>query len=100
MCPGSSVGGAHVQVWSFVLDCEAVIQYKVRYRAVASSSLAQGALIVLRNLVWTPDMDVCEVYIVRNIKKKYMSKIKIPKEITKDLAEETGLHIGDGSMNY
>ncbi len=45
-------------------------------------------------------MDVCEVYIVRNIKKKYMSKIKIPKEITKDLAEETGLHIGDGSMNY
>ena len=26
--------------------------------------------------------------------------IKIPKKITSDLAEETGLHIGDGSMNF
>lgn len=26
--------------------------------------------------------------------------IRIPKEISKELAEETGWHIGDGSMNY
>ena len=26
--------------------------------------------------------------------------IKLPKEITSDLAEETGLHIGDGRMNF
>ena len=26
--------------------------------------------------------------------------IKIPEEITTELAEETGLHIGDGSMNF
>ena len=27
-------------------------------------------------------------------------KLKTPKEITSDLAEETGIHIGDGSMNF
>ena len=27
-------------------------------------------------------------------------KIKIPKKITPMLAEETGWHIGDGSMNF
>ena len=26
--------------------------------------------------------------------------IKLPRKITTELAEETGLHIGDGSMNF
>ena len=29
-----------------------------------------------------------------------INEIKTPKKITSDLAEETGLHIGDGSMNF
>ena len=29
-----------------------------------------------------------------------MNSIKIPKRITEELAEETGLHLGDGTMNF